>query len=194
MTYKILKSLPQRRVLVQFDKSGAVWETGRSLALRGGAVDWTVPKVYGVGRSYYRAGLFHAREYKLWKRCLERAYCPRFVDRNKSYQGVEVHPRWHWFALFLQDLPEIPGYEQWKGGGPFQLDKDLLVPGNKTYGPGLVQFIHQKRNNDRGGRVFGPRKKHPPGGVPAFAVSGCGSYLFSNGFGKLPRLYAACRR
>jgi len=70
--------------------------------------------------------------YKAWKAVLQRAYCPKAQTRFPTYAGSSVCGEWHTLSNFKLWFDEtFPlGAE-----GRIDLDKDIVVPGNKVYGP-----------------------------------------------------------
>lgn len=79
-------------------------------------------------------------EYRAWRSMISRCYNPKV----KSYdyyggRGVIVCDRWrHSYVNFLCDMGRKPGKE-------YSLDKDILVEGNKVYGPGLCCWATRKQ-------------------------------------------------
>lgn len=93
------------------------------------------PKLYGVG--YYGDGPYSAtingmntKEYSVWSDMLQRVYDPRVQVKKPFYMGSTVDARWHNFQVFAD----------WYSNNPFnypdyQIDKDILIRGNKVYSP-----------------------------------------------------------
>ncbi|WP_076540898.1 hypothetical protein [Shewanella sp. UCD-KL21] len=83
--------------------------------------------------------------YKTWSRMLGRGHDPKVKAANPEYKDVTVHPIWYsakafkaWYdeqELLLGDLTGL------------HLDKDGIVPDNKTYHPDLCKFISPQANN-----------------------------------------------
>lgn len=73
------------------------------------------------------------KSYALWKSVITRCF------KCKSYSDCSVCDEWKYFSNFKKwfDLNYIDGYE---------LDKDLLVKGNKVYGPNTCCFIPKEIN------------------------------------------------
>ena len=106
------------------------------------------PKIYGKG--YFGVGKHtkgSGRVYDKWKGMLRRCYCIESHKTNPSYEDVTVCEEWHnfqnfaeWFnsQLFSENVDE--------NGKPFQLDKDILVKGNKVYSPETCCFVPQEMN------------------------------------------------
>lgn len=81
-------------------------------------------------------------EYEAWRGMMKRCYCPKNQERQPSYIGCTVHPDWHNFQTFAKWYTEQPGYaEGW------DLDKDLLVEGNKVYGPDTCILLPRQINS-----------------------------------------------
>lgn len=77
--------------------------------------------------------------YQRWKKMLARCYCQKELDRFPSYRGCSVHPDWLRFSVFKAWMEQ----QDWEGK---ELDKDLLVPGNRVYGPETCVFIPSHLN------------------------------------------------
>ena len=109
--------------------------------------------IYGVAtnsKGRYKATIDgkNTKSYDTWRNMLMRAYCPKFHVRQPTYIGCLVADDW----LEYQEFAEwFEGHEYSDYG--YQLDKDLLIPGNKIYTPDLCVFVPQELNTlltDRG--------------------------------------------
>lgn len=76
------------------------------------------------------------KEYKLWKGMFER--CQKLA----AYQDCSVDQSWDSFQSFASWCNKQTGF----GVPGFELDKDVLVPGNKVYGPNTCCFIPSEIN------------------------------------------------
>ena len=97
----------------------------------------------------------HDPYYKVWRSMLCRAYSRRFHATRPTYIGVSVCDEWLRFSAFKSWMIE----QDWKDK---QLDKDILVPGNKIYAPDRCLFVTTAINNlllDRGA----DRGRYPQG-------------------------------
>lgn len=81
-------------------------------------------------------------EYVRWANMLKRCYEPAFHERNPTYIGCSVCPEWHNFQIFSKWLQS---QSLW-GKEKVDLDKDLLVKGNKVYGPDTCLLIPERIN------------------------------------------------
>lgn len=62
-----------------------------------------------------------------------------FQKRHKSYEGVDICDEWLLFSNFREWMETQP----WKN---MDLDKDILVKGNKIYSPDTCRFIPKQLN------------------------------------------------
>lgn len=116
-------------------------------------------KVYDrgyLGEGKYRASKnkIHTKEYSTWKTMLARCYSESRLKASPTYNGCNVHEDWFNFQNFAnwfnENYYEIPGQKT-------TLDKDILLKGNKIYGPDTCIFVPEdinllfvKRNANRG--------------------------------------------
>jgi hypothetical protein len=82
------------------------------------------------------------KPFSIWRAMLRRCYYRGGAHRQASYDGCAVDPVWHNYQTFAAWFVEH--YPQ--DGRRYQLDKDMRVPGNKTYGPQYCQFVTQQEN------------------------------------------------
>ena len=97
--------------------------------------------------------------YTLWSRMLERCYYPPYNLKRPTYIGCTVDPRWHYLSNFKQ------WYEEQGCVIGKQLDKDIISPNNKVYGPDTcflvspqLNVFFTKRHNHRGKYPIGVYK------------------------------------
>jgi hypothetical protein len=112
--------------------------------------------------------------YRSWLRMLYRCYGPPTVQ-SASYVGCTVEPAWHSFMNFREWVLT----QDWEGN---QLDKDLLVPGNKVYGPLRCCFV-PRYINMIGPRLHTPCVKREPRGKPWGArINANGKFVWLGSF------------
>lgn len=90
------------------------------------------------GRRIYKT-LWTCPFYRSWANMMTRCYNKSALERCKTYQPCSVAEEWHRFSAFKEWMQ----LQDWKGKS---LDKDLLVPGNKVYGPEFCVFISSRVN------------------------------------------------
>lgn len=81
----------------------------------------------------------HATFYLIWRNMLRRCYVADDMTLP-TYKGCSVCQEWHILSNFKMWFDEnyVEGYA---------LDKDILVKGNKIYGPDTCCFVPQEINN-----------------------------------------------
>lgn len=82
------------------------------------------------------------RVHRTWNSMLQRAE-PKYAERYPWYQGTAVGPAFHRFSDFAEWMVKQIGWDR-EG---WQLDKDVLVKGNKTYGPDACVFVPREINS-----------------------------------------------
>lgn len=98
--------------------------------------------VYGVGindslerTEYMKDGKrIKCPIYVMWVNMFKRCYSEAYLETHKSYIGCYVSEEWIYFTKFKEWVLT----QDWKGKN---LDKDLLVKGNKEYGPDFCVFV-----------------------------------------------------
>lgn len=109
--------------------------------------------VYGVGIS--EAGEFArtlysgesktrpTKEYSTWCGMLKRCYNKQNHKNQPSYMGCSVSENFKNFQYFAKWCNEQIGFNEDK----FQIDKDLLLKGNKVYSEDNCVFVHNTLNS-----------------------------------------------
>lgn len=102
------------------------------------------------------------KEYTLWHSMLKRCYFEPYLEKRPTYVGCSVSDTFLYYHLFYNWCQTQVGFE--KEG--YQLDKDLLIKGNKLYSEDTCVFIPRdlnnlltKANSIRGLLPIGVRKK-----------------------------------
>lgn len=88
------------------------------------------------------------RENQLWRNMITRCYNEKALNNEPTYKNCKVCERWLCFANFLEDLPQIEGYELWVNNNNYELDKDMKQQGlqYKVYCLDNCCFIKQEEN------------------------------------------------
>ena len=77
--------------------------------------------------------------YQAWSSMIGRSYSEKFQDRHNTYIDCSVVKEWLNFSSFRKWMEK----QDWQGR---QLDKDLLIPENKEYGPDTCIFVSSQIN------------------------------------------------
>ena len=160
--FKILKYNNNRNVEIQFLRTG--FETSVHLVqVKNGSVkDPYLPSVYGVGvtgtKYPTRVNGVLTKEYILWKHMLERCYSDALKKRCPAYEGCGVSENFKSYEYFYEWCHKQIGF----GVEGFELDKDLLIKGNKIYSestcvfiPAEINLVLTKRTASRGEHLIG---------------------------------------
>ena len=97
-------------------------------------------RVYYEGGVKKREQLWACPFYVKWMQMLQRCFCKEYKERKPSYRGVSCCSEWLLFSNFKKWM------EQHDYLGK-ELDKDLLICGNKIYSPDSCCFISRKINS-----------------------------------------------
>ena len=149
--FKILTCNGARNVEVQFLKTG--YKTTVYLgSIRNGYVkDRYAPSVYDIGiigdKYPSRVNGRNTKEYMLWIDMLKRCYsdanvCDNFKKKYPTYEGCEVSENFKSYEYFYEWCHNQIGF----GVKGWQLDKDLLIKGNKVYSESTCVFIPAEVN------------------------------------------------
>lgn len=128
-------------ILVEFE-DGTVVSVSNSQVLQGSIKNPNMPFVSGVG--FVGQGEYSNKNnpecYKYWNGIMERAYCPKYHQKRPTYKDCTVVNEWHNFQNFAKWFYKQVREEGW------ELDKDLLVKGNREYGPDTCCFVPRALN------------------------------------------------
>lgn len=116
-------------------------------------MDRSVKKVYGVGindsnSASQKAKLIEGKfvvywrcpYYMRWIDMLERCYSALYQKTKKTYKDCTVCEEWLRFSNFKSWMETQDWVEK-------ELDKDLLIDGNKLYSPSTCCFINKRTNS-----------------------------------------------
>lgn len=77
--------------------------------------------------------------YQSWANMIERCYSQKYQEKYPTYKGCSVDSEWLTFSNFKKWMET----QDWKGK---HLDKDVLLSGNKIYGPDKCIFLSSRIN------------------------------------------------
>ena len=98
----------------------------------------------GIGKY----GKSDSRAFSLWRSVLERTCCLSFKERRPTYKNTSVCEEWLNFQNFAKWCygQKLLNAKDDKGSY-YQLDKDLILKGNKVYSPETCCFVPPALNN-----------------------------------------------
>ena len=160
--FKIVKYNNARDVEIKFLKTGFEMTVELGSIRKGEVKDPSSPSVFGIGVSgtKYQPTIngVTTKEYVLWTNMLERCYSDSFKKRRPTYEGCKVSDNFLYYEYFYEWCHKQVGF----GNEGWQLDKDLLVKGNKVYSENTCVFLPReinqllvKRENMRGRYLIG---------------------------------------
>lgn len=135
-------------VIIEFDGYPNKTKTIESAALRNkGFRNNYKPTVFGVG--YLGEGEYQGSEkdgtviaYTIWYKMIARSYDDKTQKLQPAYIGCSVDPYFHSFQNFADYYINHQCY-----GLGFHIDKDLLVRGNRVYGPDTCTMLPPEVNS-----------------------------------------------
>ena len=87
------------------------------------------------------------KEYKLWQHMLERCFSEKYQTKQPTYKGCNVSDNFLHYSFFYDWCQEQIGFGKVDDKGRYwELDKDLLFVGNKTYSETTCVFVPQEVN------------------------------------------------
>ena len=149
--FKIVKYNNSRSVEIQFINTG--FETSAQLEhiKNGNVKDLYSPSVFGVGivgvKYSINEGGTQTKEYEIWCNMLRRCYSDTYQKKQPTYKGCEVSDNFKSYEYFYEWCHKQIGFDNHGNGNPFQLDKDLLVKGNKVYNESTCVFLPKEINS-----------------------------------------------
>ena len=164
--FKIVKYNNARNVEIKFLKTGFEMTVELGSIRNGEVKDRYLPSVYGVGvaGTKYQTTIngVNTKEYDLWCSMIQRCYSDKYQKKQPTYEGCEVSDNFKSYEYFHEWCHKQVGFANDGNGNPFQLDKDLLIKGNKVYSEDSCVFLPReinqllvKRENMRGKYLIG---------------------------------------
>ena len=142
--FEVVEYNSYNNITVEFIETGYVTNIGGVSIRRGSVKDRLYPSVHGVGfigEGKYKPSIDrkHTKAYACWESMLRRCYSKKFQEKRLTYKGCSVCEEWHNFQVFAEYYKG-----NYKEGS--QLDKDLLLKGNKVYSQDTCVFVPSNIN------------------------------------------------
>ena len=160
----IVEYVDARNITVQFKATGELVKTQYYAFVKGLVKSHFTPSVYGVGITGLEPTVDEETgeqldSYKCWFSMLNRCYSVKFQERQPTYIGCSVSDDWLYY----------PNFKKWYDKNYYKidnktpnLDKDILVKGNKIYSedtcvfvPKFINTLFVKRQKTRGNLPIG---------------------------------------
>ena len=138
----IVEYVNSQDITVQFKTTGELVKTTYNNFVKGEVKSHFTPSVFGVGIKGLESILDENDEildsYNCWRDMLRRCYSAKYQEKHPTYKGCSVCDEW----LFY------PNFKNWYDKNYYkinnktsQLDKDILIKGNKVYSPDTCIFV-----------------------------------------------------
>ena len=151
----VLEYQSAKEVVVKFINSGYTTTTEMNCVKQGTIKDITAPTLQGVGIS--GSGLKKGKdgkilkEYQTWRDMILRCYNEKLHKKHPTYIGCTTSENFNHYDYFKQWCSKQVGF----GNEGFELDKDILVKGNKVYSEDTCCFVPREINS-----LFGNNKRN----------------------------------
>lgn len=167
---KIVEYKDSRNIIVEFqDRYKAKIHTAYDAFKRGVAKNPYHPSVYGVGmlgvKYPSKVNGKNTKEYITWQNMIKRSFSKKEKEEHPTYKDVTCCKEWLCFENFYEWLHSQKNFQKWFDGYRWDLDKDILIKGNKIYSPETcclvpnnVNKLFVKRDNARGKMPIGVAK------------------------------------
>lgn len=139
-TLTIMDYISNENCTVQFADGTTLYNIKYGDIKRGEVKNKFHPTVFGIGFIGQGNYTTNSKCYNTWALMIQRCY---YRDSETTYKDCFVHKHWHNFQNFAEwyyKFYDSDFMQKW------HLDKDLLVKGNKIYGPDTCCFLPQRIN------------------------------------------------
>lgn len=138
----IVEYVDARNITVQFKTTNELVKTDYGTFVKGNVKSHFTPSVFGVGIKGTEPTVDENGEllnsYKCWSSMLNRCYSAKFQEKHPTYIDCRVCEEWLYY----------PNFKKWYEANYYdinskksQLDKDILIKGNKMYSPDTCVFV-----------------------------------------------------
>lgn len=138
-------------IIVEFqDEYKGKVHTRYSHFLSGGVKNPYYPNVYrfGITGNKYaiRENGRQTKEYISWCNMLKRCFDEELKNTYKTYENVTCCEEWLLFENFYEWLHSQENFDKWLSGYRWDIDKDILIKGNKIYSPETCCLVPNRVN------------------------------------------------
>ena len=140
--FEVINHKNWRHVEIKFVDTNYVTTTRVDKVLSGAVRDRLSPSVFGVGILGSKEFSSSDKQHRLWTGMLQRCYCDKYQTNKPTYIGCTVSEYFKRYDNFHKWCENQIGFDQ----DGWQLDKDLLIKGNKMYSEDLCVFVPHEIN------------------------------------------------
>lgn len=132
------------------------------------------PNIYNVGMVGNKCPVTIngavTKEYRAWREIIRRCFDEKLKEKYPSYQNVTCCSDWLYYEKFYEWLHSQENFDEWLTGKRWEVDKDIILKGNKIYSPETcflvphnVNCLFIKSNSSRGEMPIGVVKRERNG-------------------------------
>jgi hypothetical protein len=148
---KIVEYRKSRSITVEFLNTGYRLDTELDRVKEGKLKDRRKPSVHSVGivgEQPISTNQKHHKEYQIWEGMLDRCYNKITQNKQPSYSDCSVSEYFLYYPNFKDWCNKQIGFKSVDDKGKsFQLDKDILVKGNRVYSTDTCCFVPSEINS-----------------------------------------------
>ena len=141
----VTKYVNSSKVRIKFIETGYETNAEMNQIKKGNVKDRLVATVWGVGILGDEPACANGRtlkEYMLWGSMLKRCYDNKYHSEHPTYRDCYVSENFKYYPYFKDWCSRQVGFNQ----TGWDLDKDILVRGNKSYSEDTCVFVPQEIN------------------------------------------------
>lgn len=142
---EILKYENKRNVFIKFIETGNTSTVTLNNLINGRIKDYYAKTVCGVGYlgDLEKGCAINSKIYDIWRQMLTRCYDERFYKKRPTYEDCTTSENFKNFSYFNKWCYSQVGF----GKDGWNLDKDILIKGNKVYSEDTCCFVPPELNN-----------------------------------------------
>lgn len=145
---QVIKYESNKNILVRFLDNGNVVQTSWKVFCEGkvkNVFDKSVFNVGFIGEGKYKVteNSITTPHYRVWHSLIRRVHDTKFLEKNPAYKNCTITDSWYNFQNFAKWY-DANHYEV--KNETVELDKDILVKGNKLYSPDTCVFAPKRIN------------------------------------------------
>lgn len=139
-------------IIVEFqDKYKATVHTNYDNFIRGQVKNPYHPQICGVGivGNKYDVSIngIAIKEYNIWHHMIRRCFNKKVKERSPTYKDATCCEEWLLYENFYEWLHLQKNFDKWLNNDNWNLDKDILIRGNKTYSPETCCLVPHNINS-----------------------------------------------
>lgn len=149
---KIIEYKDNKNMVIQFqDEHKYQCVSSWSNFIKGKIKNPYHPTVCGVGiigdKYPYSTDGKNNKEYITWHDMLRRCFNEKTKEKQPNYKDVTCCKEWLCFENFYEWIHKQENFNKWLNGERWQIDKDILIKGNKIYSPETCCLVPFHVNN-----------------------------------------------